>query len=451
MQWYKIFTPEIKELIEQKELKGLSEFLRERHPADTVDILRELEPSDRVMAFRLLSKDKIAAVFSMLETEEQEELLKHFAEQRVTEILSEMTPDDRTELLEELPASVVKKLLKLLPPQEKEIANVLLNYPPSSAGRIMTPEYVDLRGDMTVSEALEHIRKTGPDKETIYTCYVIDKTRKLLGVASLKDIILAQPQKKIEEIMREMVYAVKTTDDQEVVANLFQKYDLLSLPVVDSENRLVGIITVDDVLDVVQEEATEDFHKMGAVQLTEEEYLGIGFFKLARKRIVWLVVLLILNFFTASVLQGYASLMGSLIALAFFIPMLTGAGGNTGSQSATLIIRSLATGNLSLRHWWKVLSREILMGIALGSMLSLVAGGRVFFSVHDIGISVVVGTSIIAVIITGNLAGALLPLFFRLIKLDPAVVSAPLITSIVDIAGLFIYFEIARRFLHIPF
>ncbi len=451
MQWYKIFTPEIKELIEQKELKGLSEFLRGRHPADTVDILRELEPADRAMAFRLLSKDKTAAVFSMLEVEEQEELIKHFAEQRVTEILSEMTPDDRTELLEELPASVVKKLLKLLPSQEREVANVLLNYEPSSAGRIMTPEYVDLKGDMTVSEALEHIRKTAPDKETIYTCYVIDKTRRLIGVASLKDIILAQPQKKIEEIMREMVYAVKTTDDQEVVADLFRKYDLLALPVVDSENRLVGIITVDDVLDVIQEEATEDFHKMGAVQLAEEEYLTTGFFRLAGKRIVWLVVLLILDFFTASILQHYATLMNSLIALAFFIPMLNDTGGNTGSQSATLIIRSLATGGLTLRNWWKVLSREILMGIALGSILSLVAGGRAFFSVHDIGISVVVGVSIMAVIITGNLAGALLPLFFRLIKLDPAVISAPLITSIVDIAGLFIYFEIARRFLHIPF
>ncbi|MBI4007957.1 MAG: magnesium transporter [Planctomycetes bacterium] len=449
MQWYKIFTPEIKELIEKKELKELSVFLRNLHPADTVDILRELEPADKVMAFRLLSKDKTAAIFSMFEIEEQEELLKHFAEHRVGEILSEMTPDDRTELLEELPASVVKQLLKLLPPQEREIANVLLNYPPSSAGRIMTPEYVDLKEDMAVSEALDHIRRTAPDKETIYTCYVIDKTRKLIGVASLKDIILAQPQQKTEEIMKEMVHYVKTTDDQEVVANMFQKYDLLSLPVVDSENRLVGIITVDDVLDVVQEEATEDFLKMGAVQLTEEEYLRTGFFRLAGKRIVWLVVLLILNFFTASVLQSYAALMSSLIALAFFIPMLTGAGGNTGSQAATLIIRSLATGNLSLRHWWRVLGREILMGVALGSILSLVAGGRVFFSVHDIGIAVVVGVSIIAVIVTGNLAGALLPLFFRLIKLDPAVVSAPLITSIVDVAGLFIYFEITRRLLHI--
>lgn len=441
--------PEIKELIERKELKSLREFLRKCHPADTVDILRELEPADRVMAFRLLGKDTTADVFSMLEIEEQEELLKHFTESRVKEILSDMTPDDRTELLEELPASVVKKLLKLLPAQEREIAHVLLNYEPSSAGRIMTPEYVDLKGHMTVSEALEHIRRTGPDKETIYTCYVIDKTRRLIGVTSLKDIILAKPEQKVEEIMKEMVYFVKTTDDQEVVANLFQKYDLLSLPVVDSENRLVGIITVDDVLDIVQEEATEDFLKMGAVQTTEEDYLRTGFFSLAGKRIVWLVVLLILNFFTASILKGYAALMSSVIALAFFIPMLTGVGGNTGSQAATLVIRSLATGNLSLRHWWRVLRREILMGLALGSILSLVAGGRAFIAVHDVGISVVVGVSILAVIITGNLAGALLPLFFRLIKLDPAVVSAPLITSAVDIAGLFIYFEITRRFLHI--
>ncbi len=268
MKWYKIFTPELKELIESKNLKGLSLILRELHPADIADIIRELEPTERVITLRVLDKTKSAEVFSLLDPEEEEEMLGYFTEHRAKAILLEMSPDDRTQLLDELPASVVKRLLNLFPVEEREEANILLNYPPESAGRVMTTEYVDLGTEITVSEALEHIRKTGPDRETIYTCYAINEKRVLCGVVSLKDIILAKPDQKISQIMNEKIYKVNTTDDQEEAARAIQKYDFLSLPVVDSENRLVGIITVDDILDIVEEEGHRRFPQDGCHSIT---------------------------------------------------------------------------------------------------------------------------------------------------------------------------------------
>ena len=322
MKWYKIFTPELKELIESKNLKGLSLLLKDIHPADIADIIRELEPTERVITLRVLNKTKIAEVFSLLDPDEEEELLGYFTERRAKLILLEMDPDDRTQLLDELPASMVRKLLNLFPIEEREETNILLNYPPESAGRIMTTEYVDLGTEITVSEALENIRKTGPDRETIYTCYAINENRELCGVVSLKDIILATPDQKISQIMSDMVYKVHTTDDQEEAAKAIQKYDFLSLPVVDSENRLVGIITVDDILDVVEEEATEDFHKMAAIQMPEERYFRAGYFKQLTGRVGWLFVLVLASTISGKILQKYSLALSSIIALAYFIPML---------------------------------------------------------------------------------------------------------------------------------
>lgn len=450
MKWYKIFTPELKELIETKNLKGLSLILRELHPADIADIIRELEPTERVITLRVLDKTKIAEVFSLLDPEEEEEMLEYFTEHRAKGILLEMSPDDRTQLLDELPASVVKRLLTLFPVEEREEANILLNYPPESAGRVMTTEYVDLGTEITVSEALEHIRKTGPDRETIYTCYAINENRVLCGVVSLKDIILAKPDQKISQIMNENVYKVNTTDDQEEAARAIQKYDFLSLPVVDSENRLVGIITVDDILDIVEEEATEDFHKMAAIQLPEERYFRAGYFKQLSGRVVWLFVLVLAATISGKVLQNYSLALSSIIALAYFIPMLMGAGGNIGSQSSTLVIRALATGELTLKQWWKVLVREACAGLVIGAVLGTTAFLIAIFLLQNTMLGITVGVSVATVVTVGNLAGAATPLIFSYLRLDPAIVSAPLITTIIDVTGIIIYFEIARRILIIP-
>ena len=450
MKWYKIFTPELKELIETKNLKGLSLILRELHPADIADIIRELEPTERVITLRVLDKTKIAEVFSLLDPEEEEEMLEYFTEHRAKAILLEMSPDDRTQLLDELPASVVKRLLNLFPVEEREEANILLNYPPESAGRVMTTEYVDLGTEITVSEALEHIRKTGPDRETIYTCYAINEKRVLCGVVSLKDIILAKSDQKISQIMNENVYKVNTTDDQEEAARAIQKYDFLSLPVVDSENRLVGIITVDDILDIVEEEATEDFHKMAAIQLPEERYFRAGYFKQLSGRVVWLFVLILAATISGKVLQNYSLALSSIIALAYFIPMLMGAGGNIGSQSSTLVIRALATGELTLKQWWKVLVREACAGLVIGAVLGTTAFFIAIFLLQNTMLGITVGVSVATVVTVGNLAGAATPLIFSYLRLDPAIVSAPLITTIIDVTGIIIYFEIARRILSIP-
>ena len=445
VQWCKILTPNIKEMIANKDLKELRNFLTKPHPADIADLLRELNQSERVLVFRLLARETAVEVFALLKPDEEEELLHNFTERRVKEILMEMDPDDRTQLLDELPAAMVKRFLRLLPREERAEANLLLNYPPASAGRLMTTEYVDLKLDMTVSEALQRIRKTGPDRETIYTCYVVDNTRHLHGVTSLKDIILASPEKKISEITNKMAFFLKTSDDQEAAAKLIQKYDLLASPVVDSQNRLVGIITVDDVLDVVQEEATEDFHKMAAIQIHEENYFRGNFYKLLSKRVIWLIVLILAATLSGKILKSYSLILSSVIALAYFIPMLTGAGGNIGSQSSTLVIRAFATGEITLKQWLSVVLREILMGAALGFVLGIVAFAVEMVLLQDVLLGITVATALTVISIVGNTVGTVTPMLFKLLKLDPAFVSSPLIATILDVTSLIIYFSIAGK------
>lgn len=449
VHWYKILSPDIRDMIENKDLKELRNFLKIPHPAHIADLLRELNPSERVLVFRLLTRDIAVEVFSLLEPDEEEELLNHFTEHRVKEILSEMDPDDRTQLLDELPASMVKKFLHLLPVEEREEANVLLNYPPNSAGRLMTTEYVDLKLDMTINEAMQWIRETAQDRETIYTCYVVDNTGYLCGVTSLKNIILASPETKIEQITVKMPFQLRTGDDQETVAKIIQKYDILAAPVVDSQDRLVGIITVDDVLDVVRDEATEDFHKMAAIQSTDDNYFRGSFLKLLGKRVVWLVVLILAATVSGKILKSFSVALSSVIALAYFIPMLTGTGGNIGSQSSTLVIRALATGEITLKQWLNVVWREIQMGAALGLTLGIVAFAVEMTLLRDIFLGITVGASVTAISIVGNTVGTVTPMLFKLLRLDPAFVSSPLIATILDITSLLIYFSIAAKVLTI--
>ncbi len=447
MKAAEILLLEIKELLEKKDYRSLKEALPDILPADIVEILKSLEIPDRAMIFRLLPKDTAVEVFSSLETNEQEELLRILTDDSAKEIIASMAPDDRTELFDELPAGIVKRLLSLLPQDQRDLLNIMLNYPENSAGRLMTPEFVDLRANMTISYAISHIRKIAPDKETIYYSYVIDEQRHLIGIVSLRQLLLAPDNYLVENVMHKDVISVKTIDDQEYVAKIIKKYDLLAVPVVDLENRLVGIITVDDIIDVIDEEATEDFHKMAAMQATEESYFRSSFQRLARKRILWLAFLLLADTITQIILQNYTDAL-KIASLVVFIPMLIDTGGNAGTQSATLVIRGLATGEINVYHLFKIIFRESFMGIVIGIILGIILLIRNLMIGTDISISIIVCISLILIVVAANLSGALLPLLAKLVKLDPAVMAGPLITTLADILGIFIYFEIARRFLH---
>lgn len=450
MEPIRIMIPEVHEAIEKRDFRALKEALQEFHPQDIVDLLRTMEPADRLILFRLLAKDRAAEVFAFLEFEEQKDLLSRFTEQNLKEIIVEMSPDDRTDLLDELPAGVVKRLLVLLDPAERAVENELLNYPESSAGRLMTPEFVDLNAGMTVDEAIERIRKTGPDKETIYYAYVTDATRTLKGMVSLRTLLLARPGTRIEEIMKEEPIRVQTADDQESVAHVIRKYDLLAVPVVDREERLVGIVTVDDVVDVMADEATEDIQKMGAIEAAEEGYFQTGFLSLARRRILWLMILLVTATLSGSILEYYTAALQTAVILVFFIPMLMNTGGSTGTQSATLIIRGLAMGEIDVRQVGRVLWRESLMGVVLGTAIGVLGFLRaIFVPGSDPKVWLTVGLTLIVTVTAANLIGALLPIAAKMVRADPAIMAGPFIATIMDATTLLIYFEIARRLLGI--
>jgi len=360
-----------------------------------------------------------------------------------------MSDDDRTALFDELPAKTVKKLLRHLSPEERQIANSLLNYKPFSAGRIMTPEFIDLKASMTAQEAIQHIRKEARNKETIYTCFVTDNERHLLGVVELEDLILANPETPVSVLMEDDPVYVTTDTDQEECAQIMSKYDLHALPVVDREKRLVGIVTFDDVLDVVEEEATEDFEKMAGIQPVEDTYLNTGILALSRKRFLWLLICILTEALTSSVLKNYSIALERVVALSFFIPLLIGTGGNAGTQSATLVIRGMTLGEIEWKNVGYIFAREILTGLLLGGALSLLAVGRAYMLGTGTGVALTVALALIAVVLIGNLAGALLPFVARLLRIDPAVMSGPFITTIVDVLGLIVYFEIAKRVLNL--
>ncbi len=440
--------PEVKELISEKRYRELKDAVGEFLPADIVEILQHLETSERLLIFRLLPKDLAALVFSELSKDEKKELLDIFTEEQTKKILEEMNPDDRTDLFDELPASVVKKLLRLLTPEDREIAYTLMKYPEHSAGRIMTPEYVDIRAHVTAEEAIQRIRRTGPDKETIYYAYVIDANRKLVGIASLKDLLIADPQTKVDNIMQKELISVNTLDDQEDVAQVIKRYDLLAVPVVDSENLLVGIITVDDIIDVLEEENTEDFHRMAAMEAPKDSYLDTNFFSMIFRRLPWLLALLLTSTLTSNILEHYESVLKMIVALVFFIPLLACAGGNVGIQASTIVIRGLAVGEISLKHTLKIISRESLTGITLGAILGILGLLRAMLvQDSDPFLWMTVGIALAATVMAANLVGALLPLLAHIVKIDPALMAGPFITTVVDITSLFIYFELAKKIL----
>jgi len=443
------FLASVDKLFERKQFKSLKELLSTMEPADIAEILAEKAAAERAFLFRLLPKDLAIEVFEFMEGTEREELLANFTDSEVASIIEEMSDDDRTALFDELPAKTVKKLLAHLSPEERKLANALLNYPADSAGRIMTPEFIDLKEGMTVAKALERIRATAAKKETIYTSFVVSPERRLKGTVHLEDLILAAPETPLTDVMDGQPVFVTTSTDQEEAAKTMSRYDLQTIPVVDKEERLVGILTFDDILDVIQEEATEDFERMAGIQPVEENYLEAGVLTLARKRLTWLLVCIVTQLFSSFILQSYTFALESAVALAFFIPMLIGTGGNTGTQAATLVIRGFTLGEIIKTDIQKVLSKEILSGLLLGGSLAVLASLRAWMMGTGAGIAITVAISVVGVVMLGNLVGALLPFAAKKFKIDPAVMSGPFITTVVDILGLLLYFEVARRVLHL--
>lgn len=434
----------IRELLRGKQLVILREELKGCQPADVAEILDELNAKDAIIVFRLLPKEVAADVFSRISTERQMQISMMVNENELTEILDELYFDDKIDFLEEMPANVVKRILRNTSEAERKLINQFLNYPENSAGSLMTIEFIDLKKEMSVGDALEKIRRVGMDKETIYTCYAIDQERRLEGIVSLKDLVLAPSDKKIEDIMETDFVYVATYDDQEAVADVFKKYDLLSIPVVDQERRLVGIITVDDIVDVIEEENTEDFQRMAALNPSSEEYLSMGVIDLARKRITWLLFLMLSATFTGYIIRRFEDALQSVVALVSFIPMLMDTGGNAGSQSCTLIIRGIALGEIEFRDIWRIMWKELRVSILVGVVLAVVNFLRIYYLEHNsLLIALTVSLTVVLVVMVAKLIGGTLPIAAKRVGLDPAIMASPMITTIVDAIGLALYFSLA--------
>ncbi len=438
----------VETLIEDKNYSEIKNLLP-NHPEDISELIAQVShPPYRLLVFRLVPYDKAVDVFEYLSTEEEEAMLETLSSQEIKDILNEMSPDDRTGLFEEMPAEIVKKFINLLSPQKREVAINLLNYPIDSVGRLITPDFVQLYETMTVEEALAHIRNVGIKKETVYHSYVLASNKKLIGIVSLKKMVLADPQIKISQIMYQDVIKVPALTDKEDAANIFKRYDLIVLPVVDNNDKLLGIVTFDDLVDVLEEEVNEDFERIAAVVPVEKPYMEASFFELLWKRSIWLILLVILESASSIVMKSYGAVIQQWVALTFFLPILIATGGNAGMQSAMMIVRGLTTGDITTKHFFKVVFRESLLGLSIGIILALVGGLRVLVQEGNQWLlSVSVGVAMGITVMLSAIIGAALPIIFRRLKLDPALMSGPLITTIVDVAGVFIYFQIALMIL----
>ncbi|WP_448572060.1 magnesium transporter [Trichothermofontia sp.] len=435
---------QVQTLLERSQFEAAKTILQPVQPADIADVIESLPSHLQAIAFRLLAKDEAIAVYEYLDTPIQEALLEDFKHPEVLDIINQMSPDDRVRLLDEMPAKVVRQLFHHLSPEEREATALLLGYKAETAGRIMTTEYVSFKEEFTVHQALERVRQVAAEIETIYTLYVTDASRHLSGIVSLRDLVVAQPDQLIRDIMTRDVIAVHTDTDQEEVARTLQHYDFLAVPVVDSEQRLVGIVTVDDVLDILEDEATEDIYTAGGVQAKGDDYFKTNLLTVARKRVVWLFVLLITNTLTSGVIHAQEDVLAQVIALAAFIPLLIDTGGNIGSQSSTVVIRGLNTEDVHMGEVVRILRREAIAGTFLGLMLGVIVTGWAYVLQRDLLVGIAVGASLFVVSILAAVAGSGLPFLFKALKFDPALMSAPFITTAVDVLGVSIYLGIAR-------
>lgn len=434
----------ISELLDKKQFPQLKHVLESMNAADIALILSDLPPEQLLVVFRILPKETAAYVFVDMDPDEQELLISAFSDNELKEVLDQLFIDDTVDIIEEMPAGVVKRILMHSELDARKLINEILNYPKDSAGSIMTPEYVDLKKNMTVAEAFERIRKTGISKETIYTCYVTDESRKILGLVTVKTLLLADSANIIEDIMQTNIIFAETLDDKEDVAKMFDKYDFLALPVVDKEHRLVGIVTVDDAMDVMQEENSEDFAKMSAMAPIEDSYFKTSAFKHARHRIVWLLFLMLSATITGSVLTHYEAAFAAVPLLVSFVPMLTGTGGNCGSQSSTIVIRGLALDEIRFKDFFKVVLKESEIALICGSILAFVNGLRIYLMYdYNITLALIVSLSLIATVLLAKILGCALPMLAKKLHLDPAIMSTPIISTIVDTCSMLIYFNIA--------
>jgi magnesium transporter len=435
-------------LLEQGNLQGAKALLVPVQPVDIADAIAGLPEAMQAIAFRLLSKDEAIEVYEYLDSSVQESLIEKFKQQEVLDIVDKMSPDDRARLFDELPAKVVRRLVEQISPPERAATAQLLGYEADTAGRLMTPEYISLTENLTVGETLERIRSLANASEVIYYLYVTDGARHLSGIVSLRDLVTAQPQQTLGGIMTRDVVYVHTDTDQQEVARLIQRYDFLAVPVVDREQRLVGIVTVDDAIDILERETTEDIYALGGgVESGGDNYFQTNLFTVARKRVVWLFVLLLTNTVTGSIIRSQEDILQQVVTLAAFIPLLTGTGGNVGAQSSTVIIRGLNTDEIRDLGVVQVVFREALAGALLGTILGTVATVWAYLLQGNLLVALAVGASLVAIAVLASVAGSALPFLFCSLGFDPALMSAPFITTAVDVLGVLIYFNIARMVL----
>ena len=447
-----LLGPELKELIERRDFTQLREILCNFPPADIAEIFYDLHPGDEAVLLRLLPRELAAEVFEYLPIEDQENTLKALGSEQVAQILNDIAPDDRTALLQELPAAATQKLLALLSPEERKIATELLGYPKNSIGRRMTPRYVAIQQNWTAAEVFAELRKQNHKRDAMNQLYVTDSKGRLVDFVRLRDLVVVPPQTSVLELLENQQIFLRATDDQETAVAAFKKYDVTMLPVVDSNEVLVGVVTVDDVLDVAERAATEDIQRLGGVQALDAPYLKTNVLAMVKKRAPWLAILFVGEMLTSVTMQNYGGEVQKIGALSFFMPLILSCGGNSGSQATSLIIRAMAVGDVLLSDWWRVFRRELAGGFLLGAILAIIGAIRVvvwqWFHFWDYGshysmFALVIGVSLVGVVLWGSLVGAMLPFILRVVKLDPAVCSAPFVATLVDVTGLVIYFNVA--------
>jgi magnesium transporter len=444
-------------MIEARDFAALREVFREWAPADLAEVIVDLPEDEQVIIFRVLPHDLAADVFEYLDFDAQQTLLRAMAHEQVVAILNEMAPDDRTALLEELPSAAARQLIRSLTPEERRVATALLGYPEDSVGRLMTPDFIAVREDWTVQQVLDYIREHGQDSETLNVIYVVDDRGKLIDDIRMREFLLKPLTSPVRDLMEKTFITLNVTDSQRDALNIFRKYDRTVLPVIDSTGVLLGIVTVDDMLDVAEQEATEEFQKFGGMEALEEPYMRIPLWRMVRKRAGWLIILFLGEMLTATAMANYQEELAKALVLALFLPLIVSSGGNSGSQASTLMIRAMALGEVTLRDWWRVMGREIQAGLALGAILGAIGVVRVAvwaivgeqylhrqpYGPHWPLVAVTVGISLVGVVIWGTLSGSMLPFLLRRIGADPATSSAPFVATLVDVTGLIIYFSIA--------
>lgn len=433
----------VTEFIQMRKFNDLKEYLQNINSADLPTLFDELDDEKKLIVYRVLSKEKAAEVFAELDPDVQEKLINGFSDKELKNVINELFMDDTVDLIEEMPSNVVKRILRNIHSDDRKIVNELLNYPEDSAGSIMTTEFIDLKENMTVEQALEKIKKIGLEKETIYTCYVLSMSRKVKGIINLKSLVISEKDVMIKDIMETNVITVTTLEDQENVAKMFDKYNFLAIPVVDTENRLVGIVTVDDAMDVLQDEVAEDFEIMSAITPNEETYFKTSVLSHAKNRIIWLLILMLSSIVTGAIITKYEAAFASVPILVAFIPMIMGTTGNCGSQTSTLIIRGMSNDEVMLKDYFKAIWKEFRVAISVALMLGVANGIRILIQYQDMKLAVVVALSLLGTVVLANFLGCSLPMLAKKIKIDPALMATPVITTVSDMCSVLIFFKIA--------